>query len=65
LQRIKRLWRKPRKKKTQKPTKKTANPEISLFQVVFGFVFVPKIITVCVPSCSAEIFPETYMFGTQ
>ena len=55
-----------REKKTQPPPqKKTANPEISLFQVVFGFGFVPKIITVCVPSRSAEIFPETYMFGTQ
>ena len=53
-------------KKTQKPTnkkQKPANPEISLFQVVCGFVFVPKIITVCVPSRSAEIFPETYMFA--
>ena len=65
LQRLERLRKEPanpRKKQTQKPT----NPEISLFEVVFGFFFlVPKLLTFCERGRSAEIFPEMYMFGTK
>ena len=69
---------KPRKKpakspqkpaKTRKNTQKPAKTRKSWNLVVLGsfriFLVVPKIITVCVPGRSAEIFPETYMFGTK
>ena len=32
---------------------------------VFFFFRVPKFLTFCVRECSAEIFPETYMFGAK
>ena len=57
---------KPRKKPAKSPHAKTRK---SWNLVVLGsfriFLVVPKIITVCVPGRSAEIFPETYMFGTK
>ena len=62
---------KTRKKpaKTRKNTQKHAKTRKSWNLVVLGsfriFLVVPKIITVCVPGRSAEIFPETYMFGTK
>ena len=71
LQRIKRLGIKPAKprKKPAKSPQKPAKTRKSWNLVVLGsfriFLVVPKIITVCVPGRSAEIFPETYMFGTK
>ena len=49
-------------KKTQKP----ANPEITFVLVIFRILLeFQKFYTVCVHGRSAEIFPETYMFGTK
>ena len=57
------------RKTPQKKRKKPAKNRKSWIFVVLGsfriFLVVPKIITVCVPGRSAEIFPETYMFGTK
>ena len=55
--------------KARKNPQKHAKTRKSWNLVVLGsfriFLVVPKIITVCVPGRSAEIFPETYMFGTK
>ena len=51
---------------SQKPAKKRKNPQI-LKSRCFGnfriFLEFQKFFTVCVHGRSAEIFPETYMFG--
>ena len=60
---------KPRKKPAkipQKPAKKRKNPQIlkSRYSRYFRiFSQFQKILTMCVHGRSAEIFPETYMFG--
>ena len=73
MQRLKRSGRKPAKprkkpaKTPQKPAKNRKNPQI-LKSRCFGnfriFLEFQKFFTVCVHGRSAEIFPETYMFGT-
>ena len=55
----------PQKKKRKKPAKTRKSWNIVVLGSFRIFLVVPKFITVCVPGRSAEIFPETYMFGTK
>ena len=56
---------KPRKNpaKTRKKTQKPANPEICCSRYFRTFSQFQKIFTMCVHGRTAEIFPETFMFG--
>ena len=67
MQRLKRSGTKPAKI-PQKPAKKRKNPQILKSRCLGNFrIFLEfqKSFTVCVHGRSAEIFPETFMFGTK